>query len=148
MDNFDTLEKTEKYVKEANCYGEYNYCFIVEKEDTITDAILMCFGAIGGAISGAKKAKGITSYILNKNEKGIGIIPIEKNGKEQCVATSKALFLKNEDIDKVKIKYDTIGKLIKIKMKDKTKYGFKTFIKIKNIPYHEENLKKFMEYYK
>lgn len=81
MDNFDTPKKIEKYVKEANFYGEYNYCFIVEKEDTITDAILMCFGAIGGAISGAKKAKGRTSYILNKNEKGIGIIPIEKIDK-------------------------------------------------------------------
>lgn len=148
MDNFDTLKKIEKYVKEANCYGEYNYCFIVEKEDTITDAILMCFGAIGGAISGAKKAKGRTSYILNKNEKGIGIIPIKKIDKTQKVEINKTIFLKNEDIEKVKIKYDTIGKLIKIKMKDKTKYGFKTFIKIKNIPYHEENLKKFMEYYK
>ncbi len=56
--------------------------------------------------------------------------------------------MKNEDIDKVSIKYDTIGKLIRIKMKDKTKYGFKTAKKIKNIAYHEENLNKFIECYK
>lgn len=28
MDNFDTLEKLEEYIKQANFYGEYNYCFI------------------------------------------------------------------------------------------------------------------------
>ena len=140
MDDFNTLEKIEEYLKQANCYGEYNYCFTAQPEDTIGDAILMCFGAIGGAIMGAKKSKRTIGYILNKNEKGIGIIPIEK--------IQKALFLNNEDIEKVKIKYDTIGKLIKIKMKDKTKYRFKTAIKIKNIDYHEINLKKFIESYK
>ncbi len=76
------------------------------------------------------------------------IIPIEKIGDEQKVATAKTIFLKNEDIDKVSIKYDTIGKLIRIKMKDKTQYGFKTARRIKNIDYHEINLNKFIECYK
>jgi len=148
MEEFDTLEKIEKYIKQANCYGEYNYCFTVQPEDTISDAVLMCFGAISGAIAGARKAKGTIGYILNKNEKGIGIISIEKMEKEQKVVITKTIFLKNEDIDKVSIKYDTIGKLIRIKMKDKTKYGFKTARKMKNMDYHEENLNKFIECYK
>lgn len=148
MDDFSTLEKIEEYLKQANCYGEYNYCFTVQPEDSISDAILMCFGAIGGAIAGVRKSKGTIGYIINKNEKGIGIIPIEKIGKEQKIAPTKTIFLKNEDIDKVSIKYNTIGKLIRIKMKDKTKYGFKTAKKIKNIDYHEENLNKFIKCYK
>jgi len=148
MDDFNTLEKIEAYLKQANCYGEYNYCFTVQPEDTIGDAILMCFGAIGGAIAGARKSKGTIGYILNKNENGICIIPIEKIDGEQKVTTTKTIFLSNADIDKVSIKYDTIGKLIKIKMKDKTKYGFKTARRIKNIDYHEINLNKFIESYK
>lgn len=148
MNEFDTLEKLEKYLKQANFYGKYNYCFTVQPEDKIGDAILMSFGAIGGAILGAKKSKGTIGYILNKNENGIGIIPIEKDDRKQKVVIEKSLFLKNEDIDKVKIKYDTIGKLIRIKMKDKTKYGFKTARAIKNIDYHKVNLDKFIESYK
>lgn len=148
MDEFNTLEKIEEYLKQADFYGEYNYCFTVQPEDTIVDAILMSFGLVGGAIAGARKSKGIIGYILNKNENGIGIIPIEKIKKEQNVELSKAIFLKNEDIDKVSIKYDTMGKLIRIKMKDKTKYGFKTARKIKNVDYHEINLNKFIQSYK
>lgn len=148
MDEFNTLEKIEECLKKSNCYGEYNYCFTVQPEDTISDAILMSLGAIGGAILGAKKSKGTIGYILNKNEKGIAVIPIEKVKGKQKVAIEKALFLNNDDIDKVKVKRDTIGKLIKIKMKDKTKYGFKTARKIKNIDYHEINLNKFIESYR
>lgn len=148
MDEFNTLEKIEEYLKQADFYGKYNYCFTVQPEDTIADAILMCFGLVGGAIAGARKSKGTIGYILNKNENGIGIIPIEKIKKEQNVVLSKAIFLKNEDVEKVSIKYDTMGKLIRIKMKDKTKYGFKTARKIKNVDYHEINLNKFIESYK
>ncbi len=148
MDHFDTLEKLEEYIKQANFYGTYNYCFTVQPEDTIKDAVLMFLGAIGGAIAGARRSKGTIGYILNKNENGIGIIPIENVQKEESIVLEKAFFLKNEDIDQVKIKYDTIGKLIKIKMKDKTKYGFKTARAIKNIDYHKENLDKFIDSYK
>lgn len=69
MEEFDTLEKIEEYLRQASCYGEYNYCFTVQPEDTISDVILMCFGAIGGAIAGVRKSKGIIGYILNKNER-------------------------------------------------------------------------------
>lgn len=81
MDKLDTLEKIEEYLKRADCYGDYNYCFVVQPEDTVSDVILMCFGAIGGAIAGVRKATGTIGYIFNKNEKGIGLIPIEKNRK-------------------------------------------------------------------
>lgn len=145
MDKLDTLEKIEEYLKRADCYGDYNYCFVVQPEDTVSDVILMCFGAIGGAIAGVRKATGTVGYIFNKNEKGIGLIPIEKIGNEKEVVLAKTMFLRNEDIDKISIKYDTIGKLIKIKMKDKSKYGFKVTRKIRNIDYHEINLNKFIE---
>ena len=104
MEEFNTIEKVEEYLKKANCYGEYNYFFTVQPGDTISDAILMCFGAIGGAIAGLRKSKGVIGYILNKNEKGIGIIPIEMVDKKQNVVIDKTIFLKNEDIDKVSIK--------------------------------------------
>ena len=58
MDKLDTLEKIEEYLKRADCYGDYNYCFVVQPEDTVSDVILMCFGAIGGAIAGVRKATG------------------------------------------------------------------------------------------
>lgn len=149
MENFDTIEKIEEYLKQANCYGKYNYCFTVQPADTIGDAILMSFGAVGGAILGVKKSKGTIAYILNKNENGIGIIPIIRENKEERVDTLKLVFLNNDDINKVVIKKDGIGfKLIKIIMKDKSKFGFKTAKKIKNIDYHEINLNKFIESYK
>lgn len=149
MDDFNTIEKLEEYIRQANCYGEYNYCFTAQMEDKIVPFLLMSMGgALGGALAYKLKTKEALGYILNKNEKGIAIIPIVEENKKQRVATEKLVFLNKEDINQVIIKNDGIGfKLIKIRLKDKSKFGFKTAKKIKNIDYHEVNLNKFIESY-
>lgn len=147
MDNFDTLAKIEEYIKQAKCYGKYNYCFTAQMQNK-KDLLLVFGGAFGGVLSYKLKEKEPVGYILNKNEKGIGIIPIVKKDKKQEVAVQKLLFLNNEDIEKVIIKNNGLGfKLIKILMKDKTEFKFKMSKRIKNIDYHEANLNKFIECY-
>ncbi len=47
MNNFDTLEKLTYYLKQANCYGEYNYCFTAQKQEKVYSALM---GIFGGAL--------------------------------------------------------------------------------------------------
>lgn len=150
MDNFDTLEKLIAYLKQANCYGKYNYCFTAQKQEKVNSALMGIFGgALGGAIAHKLNDNKAIGYILNKNEKGIAILPIIGDIKNPIVDVDNLLFLNNEDIDKVVIKKDGFSfKIIKIVLKNKEEYSFRMANKIKNIDYHEENLIHFIECYK
>lgn len=150
MDNFDTLEKLIAYLKQANCYGEYNYCFTAQKQEKVNSALMGIFGgALGGAVAHKLNDSKAIGYILNKNEKGIAILPIIGDIKNPIEDVDNLLFLNDEDIDKVVIKKDGFSfKIIKIVLKNKEEYSFRMANKIKNIDYHETNLNKFIEYYK
>lgn len=144
MNDYDTLEKVEEYFKKVNCYGEkYNYCFGC---GTIQN---MYFGVLGVLISN-KINKNIMGYLLNKNEKGICLIPIVIDTfTKNKIEIDNYIFIPDNDIDKVVIKNEDISfKRIKIILKDKTKYILKTPKKIKNVDYHTDNLNKFMGIYK
>ena len=142
MKDFDTLEKLEEYFKKVNCYGKENCCFTCS---TIQNTQ---FGLVGALIS-IKKNKNVMGYLLNKNENGICLIPIVTDTfTKNKVDLEHYIFIKNEEIDQVIIKNEEIGfKKIKIILKDKTKYVFKTSKKIKNVEYHKTNLDKFIEQY-
>lgn len=150
MDNFDTLEKMNCYLKEAGCLGEYNYCFTAQKKEKFNSKLMGIFGgAVGGAISQKLNSSKEIGYILNKNEKGIAILPIIGDIKNPIIDNSSLVFLKNEDIDKVVIKRDGLSfKIIKITLKYNEKLCFRMANKIKNVDYHETNLNKFIECYK
>lgn len=150
MDNFDTLEKLIAYLKQANCYGEYNYCFTAQKQEKVNSALMGIFGgALGGAVAHKLNDSKAIGYILNKNENGIAILPIIGDIKNPIVDVDNLLFLNNEDIDKVVIKKDGFSfKIIKIVLKNKEEYSFRMANKIKNIDYHETNLNKFIDCYK
>ncbi len=150
MDNFDTLEKLIYYLKQANCYGKYNYCFTAQKKENVNLALMGIFGgAIGGAIAHKLNDEKVIGYILNKNEKGIAILPIIGDIKNPIVDIENLLFKKNEDIEKVVIKKDGFSfKIIKIVLNDKEEFSFRMANKIKNCDYHEVNLNKFIEMYK
>ena len=150
MEEFNTLEKIEEYLKKSNCYGEYNYCFTAQKQEKINSALTGIFGgAIGGAISHKLNDNKAIGYILNRNDKGIAILSIFGDIKNPIVDVDNVLFLANEDIDKVIIKKDGFSfKIIKITLKNKAKFSFRMANKIKNIDYHEINLNKFIECYK
>lgn len=150
MNNFDTLEKLTNYLKQANCYGEYNYCFTAQKKEKTSLSLMGIFGgAVGGAIAYKLNDHSAIGYILNKNDKGIAILPITGDIKNPIVDVNNLLFLKNEDIDKIVIKKDGLSfKIIKIVLKNKEEFSFRTANKIKNIDYHEINLNKFIESYK
>ena len=146
MENIYSKEKIEESLKEINCYGEYNYYFTCQVEQSI---LPMLFGIVGALIAAAKN-NNIMGYIFNKTDKGICLIPIvvDKVNKNK-IDLENYIFIKEEDIEKVVIKNEDITfKNIKIVLKDKTKYKMRTSKKIKNIDYHEENLNKVIEIYK
>lgn len=143
MEDLSKLENLEEYFKKVNCYGEYNYCF------TTNAMINNMFGAIGALIS-IKKNKNVMGYLLNKNDKGICLIPIiAETINKNKIDIDNYIFIKEEEIDKVTIKNEEIGfKKIIILLKDKTKYVLKTPKKVINREYHKINLDKFIEFYK
>ncbi len=146
MEDFKTLEKLEEYFKKVNCYGEYNYCFTCQIEQSILPIL---FGAVGAIIE-MKINKKVMGYLFNKFDKGICLIPIVVDTlTKNKVDIDNYIFIPNDDIEKVIIKNeDIVFKKIKIILKDKTKYTMKTAKKMKNIDYHEMNLNKFIEMYK
>lgn len=150
MNNFDTLEKLIAYLKQANCYGEYNYCFTATKKEKVNSLLMGVFGgAVGATIAYKLNDNKTIGYILNKNDKGIAVLPIIGDINNPNVDVNNLLFLKNEDINKVVIKKDGFSfKIIKIIMNDKKELSFRMANKIKNVDYHEINLNKFIEMYK
>lgn len=142
MGDLNNLEALENYFKQVNCYGKYNYCFLC---DTIQNTL---FGAIGVLIS-IKKNKNIMGYLLNKNDKGICLIPIVVDTLiKNKIDIDNYIFINEEDIEQVVIKNEQIGfKRIKIVLKDKTKYVLKTPKKVIKRDYHKINLDKFIEIY-
>ncbi|NBK96637.1 MAG: hypothetical protein EOM50_01220 [Erysipelotrichia bacterium] len=146
MEDFDTIEKLEEYFKKVNCYGNYNYCFTCQIEQSM---LPMLFGA-AGAVTSVLKNKKVMGYLFNQNDKGIGLIPIVVDTlNKNKVDLDNYIFIKQDNIKKISIKNeDFLFKKIKIELKDKTKYIIKTAKKIKNIDYHENNLNKFIEMYK
>lgn len=151
MDNFNTLEKMYSYLKEAGCFGEYNYCFTAKKQEKVNQGLMGIFGgAVGGAISHKlNNSSEEIGYIINKNDKGIAILPIIGNIISPIVDTSDLVFLNNDDINKVIIKRDGFCfKIIKIILNNNEKLCFRMANKIKNVDYHETNLNKFIECYK
>lgn len=143
MDDINTLENLEEYFKKVDCYGDYNYCFVC---NTMSSSM---FGAIGALIA-IKKNKNVMGYLLNKNNNGICLIPIiSETLSKNKIDIDNYIFIKEEDIDKVIIKNEEIGfKMIKIILKDKTKYVLKTPKKVIKKDYHKINLDKFIELYK
>lgn len=143
MNELNTLENLEDYFKKVNCFGTDNCCF------TCSTMQNTMFGVIGVLIS-LKKNKNIMGYLLNKNENGICLIPIVVDiMTKNKIDLDNYVFIENDDIEKVVIKNEEIGfKQIIIILKDKTIYKLKVAKKIKNVSYHEENLNKFIDFYK
>lgn len=145
MDNFKELANLEKYFKNVNCYGNYNYCFTCQLESSV----LLMFGVVGALIE-MKKNKKVMGYLFNQTDTGICLIPIiadtlTKNKIDQ----ENYQFIKQDDIAKVIIKNeDFVFKKIKIILKNQKKIVLKTSNKLKGAPYHENNLNKFIELYK
>ncbi len=141
------LENVESLFKRINRFGnEYNYCFgcFIPPSN-----LALAFGAVGGAID-ALRRKNLIGYFINKNEKEICLIPlISDNNKAIQIDVDDYIDILPQDIKSIKIKNeDFMYKRIIIKLNDKTKYVMKTAKKIKDVPYHENNLNKFIELYK
>lgn len=109
----------------------------------------MMFGTIGGVIEAVKR-KNIIDYFLNKNEKGICLIPIILgNNKTLQIDIDNYIFINENEIKKIKIKNeDIVYTAITITLNNHTKYNLKTTKEPKNINWHKENLDKFIELYK
>lgn len=142
VEDFNTLENLEEYFKKVNCYGEYNYCFTCQMEQSILPIL---FGAVGAIIE-MKRNKNVMGYLFNKFDKGICLIPIVSDTlTKNKVDIDNYIFIDNNDIEKVIAKNeDIVYKKIKIILKNKKRYTMRTLKKIKNIEYHEINLNNFL----
>lgn len=143
MGDINNVEVMENYFKQVNCFGKYNYFFVC---NTIQNYL---FGALGVLIS-IKKNHNVMGYLLNKNDKGICLIPIVTDTlTKNKLDIDNYIFINEDDISQVVIKTKEIGfKTIKIVLKDNTKYVLETPKMVLKREYHKINLDKFIEIYK
>lgn len=149
-EKYKELENVENLFKKINRYGnEYNYCFGTFIPPSVLSIAIGQMGAVGGIINYNRQKNSIHGYIVNKNEKGICLIPIIiDDNKVMQIDIDGYIDIKPEDINTIKIKNEDFKyKVITIILNDKTKYVLKTAKKIKGFDYHEPNLKKFIEIY-
>lgn len=152
----------ETYAGAMNLFSQLNYigqnnCIFYATNAVPTTALM--FGAVGGAVSSARMTannRNWAGYLINVNEFGFGIIPMEG---------TKALSLKAEDLAprfdeffyipyqqlvSVTIKRYTIGSSIKrviIEISNAPKFDLLVQLKQNKMPYHEGCFKAFCDFY-
>lgn len=106
-------------------------------------------GAVGGLIEANRSKNKLNSFIVNKNERGICLIPIYIDNKRVMqIDLDGYIDIKNEDIESVKITWiDLSWKKVTITLKDQRKYVMHVAKKIKRFDYHKGNFQKFMALY-
>lgn len=141
----EDLSILEDHFKKAGAYGTYNYCFSTQIESSLLPSL---FGAVGG-VAEVMKNKKVMGYLLNQYDQGICLIPVVADTlTKNKIDDENPIIINQDKIDKVVIKNDLNGYLIRITLKDKTKYRLRTLKKIKKVPYHEKNLNQFIKIYK
>lgn len=145
------LENVEDLFKRVNCFGnEYNYCFGAAVSQSVLSVTLLSMGgAIGGLLEANRQKNKLHSFIVNKYEKGICLIPLYLDNKDVTYMDIDGYIdLKNEEIESVKIKsVDFSWKKVTITLKDERKYGMHVIKKNKAFPWHKDNFQKFMDVY-
>lgn len=150
-EKYQQLENVENLFKKVNCYGdEYNYCFGASVPKSVLSVTFLSMGgAVGGLIEANRQKNKLNSFIVNKNEKEICLIPILLDNKGVMqIDIDGYIDIKNEEIENVQIKsVDFSWKKVTITLKDKRKYVMHVAKKIKGFNYHKGNFQKFMDIY-
>jgi len=172
MEEFQTIEKAYELFKNANCAGNENCIFVAFRDTSRGGVQAGIAGGIGGAVGAIVAnavAKSMVShdaftnllydgFLINKTEAGIGLIPLNNDGVMWLASTEKlrantnlSFFIKNEEIESVKIKnlalLNSKIKSIKITFTDGFKLRLIVRMKDKFISYTESNFPSFMQSY-
>jgi len=146
---YEKSEIVEEYLKNANCYGKYNYYFICYVDSEIS----LLLGLIGALLNirqnKISQNKKVVGCILNQTDIGIYLIPIipatlTPDKPDQI----NKQFIKQEDIAKITIKKENYyNRKIIISLNNNQKIILRTKKRIKHTAYHKENLNKFIKLY-
>lgn len=150
-EKYQQLENVEDLFRRINGAGdEFNYCFGASVPPSLLSTTLLSMGgAVGGLIEAKRQKNKLTGFIVNKNEKGICLVPLvlDSVGVMQ-LDTEGYLDIKNEEIESVKIKsVDFSWKKVTITLHDQRKIVMHVAKKIKGFDFHKGNFQKFMEIY-
>ena len=157
MEEFATLEKVKELFEKVDFIGEEN-CFIYALTNTQKPAPSGLLGGMVAGMEAAQKNRGWSGYLINKTEKGIGLIPLKSKStfvikpENMIPQLDKFILIDNGNIESVKIKklgfISPVAKTVDIKIKNDEDFNLVVRNKEKLIPYHEENFAKFIEIYK
>ena len=144
MESLSTIAGIEDSFSRIQLLGTEPICFAVQMESTL----LSSFGAVG-ALAENKRNQGVQGYLLNRNERGIVLIPIVSQGLwKNRTDFENYVMLEANDISEVKVKKDFMYWRIHIMTKNHVKYQLRVIAKVKGEPRHEANVKAFIALYR
>ncbi len=152
----------ETYQGALNCFAQLNFigqnnCIFYATNAVPTSALM--FGAIGGAVQGARNAannRNWAGYLLNVNEMGFGIIPLEATKtlgvkfEDLALRFDEFTYIPYQQLTEVKIKRAGLNSAVKhviIKIANAPQYDLQVLTKEKKLAYHEQNFANFCSFY-
>lgn len=152
----------ETYQGALNCFAQLNFigqnnCIFYATNAVPTSALM--FGAIGGAVQGARNAannRNWAGYLLNVNEMGFGIIPLEATKafgvklEDLALRFDEFFYIPYQQLMSVTVKKYSIGSSIKrliIEIANAPKFDLLVQVKQNKIPYHEGCFGAFCNFY-
>ena len=156
MFEFATYEGAMSYFGQLGFVGQNNCIFYATSAVSTTSFM---FGAVGGLVSGAVKAannRAWAAYLLNVNEMGFGVLPLESTKglgiKPENLAPrfDQFVYIPYQQLMSVTVKRYTIGSSIKrviIEFANAPKFDLLVQVKENKMPYHEGCFKAFCDYY-
>ncbi len=153
---FDSYQGALSLFQQVNYVGQNNCIFYAT---TAVSTTAMMFGAVGGAVSGAARAannRNWAAYLLNVNELGFGILPMESTKalgiKPEHLAPrfDQFFYIPYQQLAGVTIKRYTLGSSIKrviIEITNAPKFDLLVQVKENKMPYQEGCFQAFCDFY-
>ena len=156
MFEFETYEGAMNLFAQVNYIGQNN-CIFYATTAVSTPALM--FGVAGGIVSGMHDAannRNWAGYLLNVNEMGFGIIPLESTKtfgikfEDLALRFDEFVYIPYQQLINVTVKKYTIGSSVKrliIEFANAPKFDLLVQVKQKKLPYHEGCFKAFCDFY-
>lgn len=156
MFEFATFEGAIACFSQVGYVGQNN-CIFFATSAVPTKALM--FGAVGGFVSGAARAannRNWAAYLLNVNEMGFGILPLESSKglgiKPENLSPrfDEFFYIPYQQLASVTVKRYTIGSSIKrviIEPANAPKFDLLVQVKENKMPYQEFCFKAFCDFY-
>ena len=156
MFDFETYQGAMNYFAQLGFVGQNNCIFYATTAISTTS---LMFGAVGAFAAGAARAannREWAAYLLNVNEMGFGILPLESTKglgiKPENLAPrfDQFFYIPYQQLASVTVKRYTIGSPIKrviIEITNAPKFDLLVQTKENKMPYHEGCFKAFCDFY-